>query len=60
MNTYVLFEGCFVFFVFLFAFVQRLFWGFFPYQALFDVVGRANSAGCYLQLDEKYRKKVLQ
>lgn len=55
MNTYVLFEGD-VFGGFCPAFGLFCF----PYQALFDVVGRANSAGCYLQLDEKYRKKLLK
>lgn len=59
MNTYVLFEGVF-FVLFFVCFCPAFVLGFFPYQALFDVVGRANSAGCYLQLDEKYRKKVLQ
>lgn len=56
MNTYVLFEGVF-FVLFFVCFCPAFVLGVFPYQAF---VGRANSAGCYLQLDEKYRKKVLQ
>lgn len=50
----------FFFVLFFVCFCPAFVLGVFPYQALFDVVGRANSAGCYLQLDEKYRKKVLQ